>query len=1590
MEIFLHCLKKKFLLFCIGSLLLVPFIGSGQVSIDSIKTAVSTCPNNGSITIFAHSAGALFYSIIAGPVTEPTQTSNVFNSLAPGNYTIQVSDGGTHTANKDTTITGNYLPLDFNPITISPYCAGGSEGKIIGNKIVGTGNGPFTWQLISPSPVTTTQQASDTFNNLSAGNYTVRLTDGCGSFRTIVATVTNPATPFNLYGYGSVLLEKVGCDSAWLTLRIQLPTYQTGFQRLPLTYKYKTKNGIYIPPPGSSSTIVDTSEVHNSLAAYLTVQQLLPNITYGDSVYFTVYNTCGDSLSSFIELQPYILYPQFSYNHCGTTAGINFTYSTNDIGYVYGLKAPVKYTVVDTATNTVIIDSTIVGDPTHNAQNIIYNFPVNDSVTVGSTYRLTVTDGCGEVFAHNYTVPYLAPPAIIEQNILYSPCIDSVMGLYRIETANFLDNPKLILLSGPATLGSTKPGFTYTDTYTYPDTLGGGTYIFLDNLTVGTYQYELTDDCGHVIFDSIVVTPADIISMNYSASYQKGCLGQNKIYYTISRTNDLGNVPLTSNTVVVTNISTGAVLKNQQSYNSVYTDSVLNVPSGKYEIAFEFQEPGYGTTINKTYTGCWTVKDTITIAGYQTPVIVTSNAIVCHSTIETELIPDSNKGVPPYQYEIISGPETFPVQDSNLFSVTQAGTYTARIFDVCGNASTAQVTVTGTTFPPINRIATNCNSVKLFYGSSSHYTYRWTKPDGTYYIGDTLIIDPVTPADTGIYAIRRITNINGCTDTAYITYHLSLIATHTQTIQYCNGIVVNVGSSTYNAPGVYYDTLRNINSLGCDSVIITSLVAVQKSDTNNITICKGSSITIGGNVYSMSGLYKDSVINGAGCYDLKFTNLIVKQLRDTVNAAICSLGSITIGTHVYNNAGTYIDTLTSSTGCDSIVVLNLSINPLDIFVTGDTVSKVICQGDSLGFGTTLYTQSGIYQDTIVEGCTGIVLTVNVTVNPVVKDSLVKSICAGQSYTVGPHTYNTTGIYRDTLSTVTSCDSIVVLNLTVNAVCAPSRLCSGATHVVWKDDFGSGTSIVGPPSPAINPAYIDQNYGVVSGNYSLVNYFNYQTCCWHKVTEDHTPNDVNGYFLVMDGGVPNFYTRQVDNLCPNTDYTFSAWTMNMDLPAYPSLPTFIFNVTDISGNSLGQITTPPLPVTAIPTWVQNGFTFNSGNNTSLKLNLILTSVGYNDFAFDDIEFSVCGPTLTLTSTSSACSSKVNLNAVLGSGYANPVYQWYKQNAAGAWTIITNANGATYTDNAPLASNWYRLTVSDGASACSFIEDSIQVTLATTPLLPVIVDSSICVGQSVFGYTATGQFIDTLKGTSGCDSIQRTLNLIINPLKRDTINRSICQGLSYLFGSKNYSVQGVYSDTLSTLTCDSIVLLNLTVTPALPIKIITNYTLVSEGDTIQLNTTASAPYLWVSTATISNNIIQDPTAIINNSSWIYLYATSNCPSVDSVFISVKGDSSIISPPPCNDSYILMPNAFTPNHDGLNDMFKAFAKNIRLESFQIYDRWGQMVFQTSDINASWDGNFQGQQMPTGNYVYWLTYYDCNHVNTPKLIKGNIILIR
>ena len=87
--------------------------------------------------------------------------------------------------------------------------------------------------------------------------------------------------------------------------------------------------------------------------------------------------------------------------------------------------------------------------------------------------------------------------------------------------------------------------------------------------------------------------------------------------------------------------------------------------------------------------------------------------------------------------------------------------------------------------------------------------------------------------------------------------------------------------------------------------------------------------------------------------------------------------------------------------------------------------------------------------------------------------------------------------------------------------------------------------------------------------------------------------------------------------------------------------------------------------------------------------------------------------------------------------------------------------------------------------------------------------------------------------------------------------------------------------------------------------------------------------------------------------------------------------------------MPSAFTPNRDGLNDLFGPIDL-IRVSTYElmVYNRYGQEVFRSNDPEIKWDGQFKGKDLPTGMYLWTLRYQFIGKI--PVSDKGTLLLIR
>lgn len=256
-------------------------------------------------------------------------------------------------------------------------------------------------------------------------------------------------------------------------------------------------------------------------------------------------------------------------------------------------------------------------------------------------------------------------------------------------------------------------------------------------------------------------------------------------------------------------------------------------------------------------------------------------------------------------------------------------------------------------------------------------------------------------------------------------------------------------------------------------------------------------------------------------------------------------------------------------------------------------------------------------------------------------------------------------------------------------------------------------------------------------------------------------------------------------------------------------------------------------------------------------------------------------------------------------------------------------------------------------------------------------SICEGDSIFiggnWQTVAGIFYDTLIAANSCDSvIKTTLNIL--PVSVTNQNISICENESIFIGGGWQSTSGNYFDTLIAANgCDSIITTILKTDTLPAAKISSDVSTICMGESILLNASGGKSYLWStgekeSTITVFPSDITTYTVIVTDDN--------NCSDSETLTVTVDGNC-----------IIYVPTMFSPNNDGNNDILFVRGIGIKSLSFAIYDRWGEKVFETEDLNYGWDGAFRGKPLNPGVFVYFANVIFTDGKIEEK--KGNVTLV-
>jgi gliding motility-associated-like protein len=161
---------------------------------------------------------------------------------------------------------------------------------------------------------------------------------------------------------------------------------------------------------------------------------------------------------------------------------------------------------------------------------------------------------------------------------------------------------------------------------------------------------------------------------------------------------------------------------------------------------------------------------------------------------------------------------------------------------------------------------------------------------------------------------------------------------------------------------------------------------------------------------------------------------------------------------------------------------------------------------------------------------------------------------------------------------------------------------------------------------------------------------------------------------------------------------------------------------------------------------------------------------------------------------------------------------------------------------------------------------------------------------------------------------------------------------------------------------------------------NDTIAAAGQPVQLNATGGLSYSWTPALPLSNPNIANPVATLTATQTftVKAFTPEGCESFDDITVKIyKGPD------------IYLPNAFTPNGDGLNDLYRGIPVGIsQFNYLKIFNRWGEQIFYTTDYRKGWDGLWNGKQQNSGVFVVMVSGVDFlgNTINK----KQTFLLIR
>ena len=1169
-------------------------------------------------------------------------------------------------------------------------------------------------------------------------------------------------------------------------------------------------------------------------------------------------------------------------------------------------------------------------------------------VATGDTTRLDVN-------TFEASFPNICPPAgnsLYVVKTTYAKIDDPNSTIYSLDTINVIRQAAL-----PVTATMT------------PTTCGQSTGTITVSANGGTGPYQFSIDGGALTAPqaSNVYTFTGVAAGSHTVFATDGAGCNNTTTITVTSVSSLPSTVVTANTSCP-GINNGSITVTPTLGTAPYTYQNNGGPvqgSG----AFTGLAPGSYTITFTDANGCTGTTAAITIA---TGTAITSTSVTtstsCPGVSNGTITITPTSGTAPYSYTIDGGPS----QPTGVFTGLASGSHAIVITDANGCTGTRNITIFNGTGLTSTGTATSTSCVGVSNG-----TVTVTVTNGTAPYSYSLDGGPTQPtgAFTGVAAgphTVTFTDANGCTGTRNVTVFDgagiagNAVSTPTSCPGVSNGTITatpntGVAPYTYSLDGGPYQasaTFTGVSAgphtasfqdangcIGTATVTVLTGPGVSGTASSTGTSCPTvSNGTVTVTPSSGAAPYTYAIDGGAFQPSNIFNGVASGPHTVTIQDAAGCTGTVNVSVSVgVNLAGTATGTATS---CPTVNDGTVTATP----TTGTPPYQYSLNGGpSQASATFTGLAPGTYTITFTDaiGCTGTTsATVNtganlastvIVANPPCANINDGTITINGATGVSPYTFSLNGGPSQISNIFTS-----LAPGTYNITLTDAIGCTGTNTATLTTNTPLATTVT-LTKPLCNA---DAN-GIIrlnpSGGVAPYEYSSDAGANWQA----------SNSFTLLPAGV---YTIRIrDNVGCIKDTTVTLTEPPVLTATASSTPG------TCNGNDGNIIVTAAGGTTPYKYSIDNGTTYQNGNT------FVVSGGNYPDIRVKDNKGCIANASVNVVLIDNMVIVPMNDTTICVESSVTFQPNVSVEASIFKWRTIPDASLVSTLDydtlkNAtatPLDTTTYVLNARWGVC---FREDTIVVNILHKPVPDAGPDMAVC------NYKRDTILVGSASNLSGTVNFQWSPpETLQTPNNFTTIATPDSTQIYTLTVTDNYGCNFSVTDQVK-----------VTVQPPVP-AYAGHDTIAVSGVPHQLMSSGGVSYEWTPSFPLNLSTAQNPLATLTQDQLFVVTVTDNegCKGNDSVFVQVYNG-------PC----YYVPNSFSPNGDGLNDIFRAIPVGISYtEWFRVYNRYGQLVFQTNRWLKGWDGTYLGKRQPTGNYVWMIKGVDKNGKVVEQ--KGTIMII-